>query len=418
MAQSKSAEWLYEAGEADLDDQARTRGYRHLVSAEGRPSLLQIKVVSGQEACGPESPVGAHTDASVQNRRAHGGRRAFSGGDFDKGGSFLGGGAEGGDENQAPELKVGGDQACAAASAAQDGKTFRANPARAARGLLAAFFVPIYIAGCGGGERSEPNLPKDAPFLHFQGVDLMPTAANIPCDAWLRALNAAEHPAVGVVWDTFGTDRSCLTRFLKENAHRPHAVRVHAMNETWRDDGGEGFEGDLFLGMTKGALSKAFTNRNPEVVATYRARVQEITSWLRSNENENTTAVITPGLEDVFDDAAYQVARSIIVDEWDGKIGRNPLTDGTEKTEAHGSNATCENGISIVSPDGAVLRGDASRAFLDRSRGCLISFLWSPEHQGLHVRDGKITGREVPPRARAFSFEDAQEIEGLLGDAK
>lgn len=53
---------------------------------------------------------------------------------------------------------------------------------------------------------------------------------NFPCDAYLNTVSNARCPAMSVVWGVFGTDDTCVVRFLDALKDRPHLLQIHPWN--------------------------------------------------------------------------------------------------------------------------------------------------------------------------------------------
>lgn len=259
---------------------------------------------------------------------------------------------------------------------------------------------------------------------HCQYTGLSAFAAmhpRFPCDRYLSIVNRSPAPAMSVLWGTFGTDPSCVERFLASNSHRPHLLQIHFSNENCRKHG-ICREGEILAGVSPRGYDHLLITYDFFTYLAIQQRVIDIFVFTELRRNPHTTLVLSTGLEDQYSQVAYLRLSAYLhaPGHWPHIINRNPLGGRRnihgDFLERHGESARCLKGINIVNEDGSDQSTSESRKFLSRTRNCFARFLWRKTHQGRSKASGRIN---TPPRNRNFeiSERDVRELGKLLAEA-
>lgn len=244
----------------------------------------------------------------------------------------------------------------------------------------------------------------------FKGVAAFAAMNDeFPCDRYLAMVNQARHPAMSVLWGTFGFNPRCVALFAQLNADRPHLVQVHLSNETCRRNRVCG-AGELMGQLNVRQYNKALENPQFEVIKALVLRVEEIKAFTKAVGNENTLWVLGTGLEDNYSNGAYNIVEFVVKRHWDGYISRNPLKGRgrghADFLEKHGNGASFGGQPCIANEDGARNSLSRSRIFMRKHAGCAASYLWRESHQG------RRNGKWVPIEEREYIIPD-EDIGGL-----
>jgi len=236
---------------------------------------------------------------------------------------------------------------------------------------------------------------------------------NFPCDAYLNITLQAKYPAMAVLWDVFGTDNTCVVRFLDTLKNRPHILEIHPFdNAALRNRTTEPSE--VFYKMTKEQFNAALERRDGAVIARVDHAIAEIVAFAWAHGNQNTNMLISTGLEDNYTPRAFAVILERIRLQWPWLVVRAPVGGSGGKQglvffiERHGTKARGD----VVNEDGAIDSLSQTKRFLDRNKLALAKFIWRPLHQG-RTKNNKAV---YPRSAREFeiSAKDVKELGDLL----
>lgn len=232
---------------------------------------------------------------------------------------------------------------------------------------------------------------------------------RFPCREALRVFRGVEHPALAILWGTFGEDNDCLRAWFRQSRNKPHTLEIHLTNE---------------------ACVRNRRCREGEISGTRRELVKRVRSILKvllPVKNERTRLLLSTGLEDNFSRREFRRRLKIIRSVWPYEIVRNPLYgeyfSGADLLERHGlyvpiarpcvfnfdgHNVGNGNGHGRYRP--RVTRSEV-RAILSRARRCDLAFLWEANSQGLY--GGK---NFTDPRARSFGISagDVRHLNELM----
>lgn len=234
------------------------------------------------------------------------------------------------------------------------------------------------------------------------GVSYKALAAFDPlqCDLALDVFHKVEHPAINVLFGTFGDPTLCLQRFTSRYGDHPHTVVVDLTNETCRrperfcEKGAEvlpWYEVDEY--------NRRLEKRQEHIVQALRERMAAVNAMLSEVVNANTRVIINTGLENNFFKGAAIAHTEAVRPLTDLPLIFNPVDavyartqfvpPGVQFLQLHALNAEFPAGIPCSwSNDGTDIDfNDASelpaakwavvrdRARHYREHGCMV-FLW------------------------------------------
>ncbi len=240
---------------------------------------------------------------------------------------------------------------------------------------------------------------------------------RFPCDRYIHIVEAADAPALSVVWGTFGDDTTCPATFLDYFADRPHLLQIHLTNETCRRNSNQCFEGELFGDVTVPQFNRRLQNYDLPTYAQIDSRIRDILTFVEKSKNENTTLVLSLGLEDNYTLPAYLSLRAYALTLWPYFVSRNPVGGHAgshvpgDILERHSRRSRFSSPLCIANEDGNNQSFSDSLAFIHRYAGCLGTFIWRAPAQGRGFKGDSLT-RITPPRKRTFTISGKDIIEG------
>jgi hypothetical protein len=232
-----------------------------------------------------------------------------------------------------------------------------------------------------------------------------------PCDAAFEAEKSLPVLNKAILWNTFGTDTTCLTRYLKEE--RMRNMEIHLINEVCQRNKQCG-NYEFLYGMTPAQYNKQLRNRNPALIARLKEYMAAPAQYLAANLGKQTTCYISPGLESNLTMQAAAVLMEITREAFPNcQMVWNPAginrygkpMSGTH-FEIHGSQAKLQapcvadlDGEDISFPSRpAILPNfiDSSKlpAYFAKYQACDLRFLWIAESNGI------AKGPFIDPRLR------------------
>jgi hypothetical protein len=242
------------------------------------------------------------------------------------------------------------------------------------------------------------------------------------CNESLQVFNNVHTPCLAILWKTFTLKQNnlCTQKFLSRFKDKPHILEIHFSNEAGRRNR------RLARYEFATSLSTEQYNRNLErghrgTLKLIQRNAKAINKFLIKYSNENTTKLVSTGLEDNFTSKAFvAVLQTIKPILQNVRFVRNPVGDyekyyiGADYIELHGvqpeikasSYGRCLvnlDGISIQFHDGAISSTEISiqdlSSFIERyrSKNCIVA-LWWKEPQG-------IESVFKHPRSRKFLIE-------------
>lgn len=260
------------------------------------------------------------------------------------------------------------------------------------------------------------------------------------CNTFLKTVAASPNPAIAVLYNTFGDDNRCLSRFWERQkaVGKPFVTQFHFSNEAGRRAGSMDtldFQYDLNIAEYNYLLEKMPKWFESEL----RLRVIEILELTEGYEDFGTF-ILSAGLEDNYSTEGWENLYKILKSEWPYAISRNvAFTSAMRKQdwvipadlilEIHGytrklqtQQACIANGdgqdVDFLKSTGLDFR-DAKAAseaelmtWLQRAKlkNC-ITFLWTGKWQGWFNPK-----KAPPPLERKFQFhsEDIPKISSIM----
>lgn len=233
-------------------------------------------------------------------------------------------------------------------------------------------------------------------------------AKSFPCEEALSVFRGVEVPATAVLWGTFGSERTCLKKYLKLGQRR--ILEIHPTNEAGRRNRRSQI-GDLLPGYTVEQLNRALERGSRTVILAFKRRVSRIDSFLKRYADYTTEAILSTGLEDNYTEKAFRRVLGI-VKQYGYAVARSKVghsrSDGVDFNEYHGV-LTSAPAPCIFNFDGTDIRTDLGRwgysnsvslsrakELLRKARKCRVAFLWEASAQGI---EGE---RFIKPRERSF----------------
>jgi hypothetical protein len=215
-----------------------------------------------------------------------------------------------------------------------------------------------------------------------------------PCGESLKAFNGVGVPRLSFLWNTFGTDTSCVERFLRRRG--PKVLEIHLINEVCQRNNRCGpYE---FLSRIGTATYRRQLDRGDSKLYTRIRRLSEkVRKVILPFEGKGLHCIISPGLES---NLPNKTARKLIdfvrplFPKCD--IAWNPLNGGPiEGTfhEMHGR-APAISPPCIANLDGEDMDIVDVGLFLKMYRGCHSIFLWTDSY------NLNTSGRFIDPRGR------------------
>lgn len=246
------------------------------------------------------------------------------------------------------------------------------------------------------------------------------------CTEALKVYENVQTPCMAILWKTFTLKQNnlCAQTFFNKFNKKPHVLEIHFSNEAGRRN--RRLSSYEFLP----ALSTVKYNSNLErrhrgTLKSIKRNAIEIMDFISINANQNSTVILSTGLEDNFSAQAYRVLIAEIKKNISNKIltVRNPVGKherdytSADFIELHGvqphikpeSKSRCILNLDGVTIDFNDRRSDKSRikisdvpSYIKRGQdhGCIV-FLWWKEPQGI--------GAEfLSPRSRNFRIHPKQ----------
>ena len=129
---------------------------------------------------------------------------------------------------------------------------------------------------------------------------------TFPCDRALKVYDGVKKPALMFLWSTFGTDTSCVEKFIKMNK-RNKEVYIHFSNECCRRNG-TCQQGELLRTTNVRDLNKLLEKKDKKTLKEYEKRFDEILLFIdKMKDYTNVKWFISTGLEDNYTNKAGNV---------------------------------------------------------------------------------------------------------------
>lgn len=253
---------------------------------------------------------------------------------------------------------------------------------------------------------------------------------NWDCDAQIAADTGLKELRLAVLWNTFGTNAKCLSRYMQDV--RLKALEIHLINEVCqRHDSCGSYE--FLYGVSIQEYNKKLIHRNPELLNRMAVYFKNVADFLANNLNgKNTVCYINPGLES---NVTYKAAHILIQQAkkafpnckivWN-PVGSNPAAKPIEGTvfELHGPKATLTppciadlDGVDISYPTRpALLPENIPSSQLpqvaESFKSCDLNLFWIAEYNSL-------TSQNPPPDPRLRkSFPSEKTFSLVTGSIK
>ena len=188
----------------------------------------------------------------------------------------------------------------------------------------------------------------------------------------------APNPIMPILVGTFGDDWSCVERFLASNKDKPHALEVHITNQSChrlrRCKKGEIGTGDT------AAFNRALLTPTSPTNLTIETRIRDLESRLSKIKNNNTTILVSSGLEDQYCNKCYSSVYNLIRTYIPyAKIIRNTILRNqsfvADYVESHFLWSKCDANT-IISNDGYSLNLSSVRRYRQFYSNCRGAVLW------------------------------------------
>lgn len=234
---------------------------------------------------------------------------------------------------------------------------------------------------------------------------------DFPCREALRVFRGLEHPALSVLWGTFGRNPTCLKRFLMR--HPEGTVIIHFSNEACRRNR-RCKAGELFKSFSIAKYNRRLERRPNRLRRRRNLRLAAIKRAIAMEGSGRARIILSAGLEDNLSCKAVKSLVKILREGWQYEILRNPMASyrycGADLLELHGkspdpgANVWSNDGINIYlnnsergeyRPD---LRAKQMLAEVGRERAAnTILLYWFATSQGLSGGT-----QFIAPRQRSF----------------
>lgn len=234
-----------------------------------------------------------------------------------------------------------------------------------------------------------------------------------PCEPSLDLLKKiADVPRLSILWNTFGADSSCLTRFLEQPG--PKMLQVHLINEAGQRNKRLGSY-EILAGVSVREYSQGLKRRDPALRRKLEDYFRPAADLLARYRGAELSCYVSPGLESNLDPAAARELFAIVKPLFPGcemvwnPVGSNilgRLDPGVNVYELHGSRIKLEapcianlDGEDIDLPGRAALMknhliADKLPQYIERFAHCAANFIWIAEFNAL------AGDRFVDPRER------------------
>lgn len=271
----------------------------------------------------------------------------------------------------------------------------------------------LFFYGCGSDGAIDVNIgdhpPDNEPVAvnHYEGGAVLAAMNDrFPCDAFISAVSSAKHPAMAVLWKTFGDDLSCMKKFTETFKDRPHLLEIHLSNETCRRSKCE--KEELFPSWSVSQMNAALERDDKALGDAVNSRMLDIYAAAMALKNPNSKIIVSTGLEDNYTNRAFDRMYQWVAEVWAGEIVRSPVDYGetykgkADVIEQHSPHPYFANQRCIASEDGLYDRDtlDTDGYFQDNN-SCLAVLWWRDDHQG-RAKGQALT----PPKTRKFTFSD------------
>jgi hypothetical protein len=247
-----------------------------------------------------------------------------------------------------------------------------------------------------------------------------------PCDIARRSERHLHQIHQAVLWNTFGTNTSCLQRYLEDT--RLATLEIHLINEVCQRNNRCG-DYEFLSGISKEEYERLLLARDQKLLTKLHKYIKPLQEFLKTHLKSTTTCLISPGLESNLGDKAA----SILINEvralfpqcqmvWNpyrlpGKVVpfKNVLT------ELHRSDAKLKapcvanlDGEDISFPNRNArlpesITSDKLSEYIKNTAHCKVSYLWIAEFNGLNP-----DGTFLEPRSRAASNFPSEQTFRLL----
>jgi hypothetical protein len=265
------------------------------------------------------------------------------------------------------------------------------------------------------------------------------------CPTFLKTIDKSDKPAVAILFNTFGSNDTCLKSFWERTASagKEHLTVIHFSNEAGRRAGTLD-NNDLLRDLSVDQYNELLEEMPQWLEDRLKRRVRNILA-LVADYSTTGHFILSAGLEDNYTLEAWSRIEEVLREEWPGVLMRNPaLTRDVLRSnfeapadvyyETHGyrrkldQHALCSaNGdgqdVAFLKDSGLELRGlppaklATVRNWLERAveNNCMV-FLWAAKWQGFFIGES-----ETPlPLSREFQWdeEDIPQISSLFQYSK
>lgn len=228
---------------------------------------------------------------------------------------------------------------------------------------------------------------------------------RFPCAEFRAHIRKIAHPAVAILFGTFGADTTCLKDSLDDMANRPHILEIHFSNESARRMH-RPFAGELLPSYGVARLNASLKFLPSRVMKAYLKRLNAIFQMVAEVSNENTQILLSFGLEDNYNIRAFRQLEGILrplVPETITLVRSTNVAaemDNSILWETHRGKVrgTANNSTTIVNPDGFVLNKKDYASLIAQCSACKVVYYWSVKLQG------RGNAKFTPPRRRHFMF--------------
>jgi hypothetical protein len=264
-------------------------------------------------------------------------------------------------------------------------------------------FVSVSFLGSVASAQSE------TPAVGFASYAML--SPEWPCENARQAEASLLSLHHAILWNTFGTDFSCLDEYMKDK--RLKTLEIHLINEVCQRNNRCGSY-EFLSGLSVTEYQRKLVQHDEALLERLKEYVSPLATYVQEKLPKHTRCLISPGLESNLNNKAA----SILIDElrplfptcefvWNpNRSNRKASPIDTTLYELHHSDAKLNkpcianlDGEDIVFPtrEAKLSHSIASvelKTYLKNTAACDVSYLWIAEFNGLE------TGKFLDPRQR------------------
>lgn len=166
--------------------------------------------------------------------------------------------------------------------------------------ILVILFILAFLS-CNANPKREEGPTRYIGLSAFAALN-----SSFPCDTFLASLNKSPAPAMAILLNTFGSDWSCVNKFLSENSNKPHLLEIHFSNEACRRNNRCGSE-EFLSGLTVNEYNQVLSDEISSVAPKIARKILDVHSRIESNISPKTRLILSLGLEDNLTESSQKI---------------------------------------------------------------------------------------------------------------